>query len=50
MDSVTVPTTAYFDQRAVLLNLLYLMGGNAVSDIPIPLTAWSAPATVVEGR
>jgi hypothetical protein len=49
-DSVTVPTSAYLDQRAILLNLIYLMGGNAVPDIPIPLTAWSAPLTVVEER
>jgi hypothetical protein len=32
-NSVTVPTTAYLDQRAVLLNLIYLMGGNAVPEI-----------------
>jgi len=49
-NSVTVPTTAYFDQRAVLLNLIYLMGGSVVPDTPIPLTAWGAPVITVEGR
>jgi hypothetical protein len=33
-DSVEVPTAAFRDQRVVLLNLIYLMGGNAVPDIP----------------
>jgi hypothetical protein len=49
-NSVTVPTAAYLHQRAVLLNLIYLMGGNAVPDTPVPLLVWTPPPMIVEGR
>jgi hypothetical protein len=54
-DSVTVPTAAYLEQRTVLLNLIYLMGGNLmggnlVPNAPIPLAGGSVPVMTVEEK